>query len=120
MSDRRRELRKKVMAFTPVRDAKGGLLGYLGDLNMLGLQLISEKPLEVNTQMTLSIDLPGDLPGVTASRFSIPARVARCAVDEETSHEFHIGFAFMELKFEQARVIQAILERYFFRYQPEE
>jgi hypothetical protein len=121
MSDRRRESRKKVMAFTPVRDAKSGaLLGYLGDLNMLGVQVIGEKPLEPNTYITLRIDLPSDLPGITASRLSISARVARCVVDEDTSHEFHIGFAFLEVKPEQAQIIQAVLDRYFFRYQPDE
>lgn len=121
MSDRRRETRKKVMAFTPVRDAKSGaLLGYLGDLNMLGAQLIGEKPLEPNTLITLRIELPNDLPGITAGRLSIPARVARCIVDEDTSHEFHIGFAFLDVKPEQALIIQAVLERYFFRYQSEE
>jgi Tfp pilus assembly protein PilZ len=120
MSDRRRETRKKVMAFTPVRDAKGGLLGYLADLTAQGAMVVGEKPLEANTQMTLSIELPRDLPGVTASRLSLPTRVARCAPDEDTNREFHIGFAFSEVKPEQAKIIQAILERYFFRYQSEE
>jgi hypothetical protein len=121
MSDRRKETRKKVMAFTPIRDAgRGSLLGYLGDLNMLGMQVVGEKPLELNTQIALTIELPGDLLGVSAKRMTLPARVARCVPDEDTPREFHIGFAFLEVQPEQAQIIQALLERYFFRYQPEE
>jgi len=121
MSDRRKETRKKVMAFTPVRDAgRGSLIGYLGDLNMLGAQVVGEKPLDLNTFVTLAIELPGDLPGISASRLSIAARVARCIPDEDTPREVRIGFAFLEVRPEQAQIIQAVLERYFFRYQPEE
>jgi hypothetical protein len=118
MDDRRKEMRKKLMAFTPVRDAgRGSLLGYLGDLTLQGAMVVGEKPLELHSQVTLAIDLPGDLPGISARRMTIPARVARCVQDEEGSREFDLGFEFMEIDPEQTQIIQALLERYHFRYQ---
>ena len=97
MDDRRKEMREKVMAFTPVRDLdRDILLGYLGDLTLQGAMVVGEKPLEIHLQVTLDIDLPGDLPGISARRMTIPARVARCVPDEEGAREFNIGFKFIE------------------------
>jgi hypothetical protein len=121
MDNRRKEMRKKVMAFTPVRDsARGVLLGYLGDLTLQGAKLVGEKPLELHAQITLVFDLPGDLPGISARRMTIPAKLARCVQNKEGPREFDLGFEFTGIDPEQTRIIQAILERYHFRYQPEE
>jgi hypothetical protein len=118
MDDRRKEMRKKMMAFTPVRDLdRDILLGYLGNLTLQGAMVIGEKPLEIHSQVTLAIDLPNDEPGIPARRMTIPARVARCALDEEGSREFNLGFEFMRIDPEQIEIIQALLERYHFRYQ---
>ena len=63
-SERRKEPRKKLMAFTPVYDrSKGILLGYIQDLTLQGVLVIGEKKLEENTQVSLSFELPGGLPG---------------------------------------------------------
>jgi hypothetical protein len=121
MDNRRKEMRKKVMAFTLVRDAeRGSLLGYLGDLTLQGAKVIGEKPLELHSRVTLSVDLPDDLPGISARQMTIAALVAHCVKDEEGPREFDLGFEFAGINPEQTRVIQAILERYHFRYEPEE
>jgi hypothetical protein len=121
MDNRRKEMRKKVMAFTPVRDSgRGILLGYLNDLTMQGAMVMGEKPLEIHSQISLSIELPGDLPGISARRMTIPARVTRCMQDEFGPREFDIGFEFTAIDPEQTKIIQALLERYHFRYQPEQ
>ena len=121
MDDRRKETRKKVMAFTPVRDSsRGVLLGYLGDLTMQGAKVIGEKPLELRSQVTLAIDLPSELPGISARRLVIPAQVARCVQDQDGPHEFDLGFQFIQVNAEQAKIIQALLDRYHFRHQTEE
>ena len=53
-SNRRKESRKTVMAFTPVYELKQGkLLGYLRDITLQGALVIGEKTLEVNTQTVL-------------------------------------------------------------------
>jgi len=115
--DRRQEARKIVMAFTPVYNLQNGrLLGYLHDLTMKGAQVNGEKKLEVNATMTLSIQLPNDLPNVTATHLNIEARVARCIATPETVNSFETGFEFKEPNSEQTQIIGAILERYHFRH----
>lgn len=115
-SERRKESRKTLMAFTPVYDQdRGILLGYIRDLTLQGVLVIGEKNLDVNTQITLAFELPGGLPGTTATRMAISARVARCEEDE-SSQTFKIGFEFTDVKPEQTEILQALLERYHFRH----
>ena len=115
-SERRKEPRKKLMAFTSVYDGdKSILLGYIRDLTLQGVLVISEKILDVNKQITLAIELPGGLPEVTATRMTIPARVARC-VEDESSQTYQIGFEFTDITPEHVKIIQALLERYHFRH----
>jgi len=117
MTERRKEDRKKVMAFTPVYDLdRGSLLGYLGDLTFQGAMVIGEKTLEIDKQITLAIEFSGNLPGVTTKRMVIPARVARCDQDE-VPRSFKIGFEFIDIKPEQTKIIEALLERYHSRHQ---
>ena len=116
MTERRKEDRKKMMAFTPVYDLdRGSLLGYLGNLTLQGAMVIGEKILEVDKQVTLAIEFPGDLPEITASRMVIPARVVRCDRGEYP-RSYKIGFEFIDIKPEHTKIIIALLERYHFRH----
>ncbi|HRQ22592.1 MAG TPA: hypothetical protein PLF42_04100 [Anaerolineales bacterium] len=48
MRERRKQERKSLIAYTQVFDLYGGyLLGYLGDLTLLGAMVICEKPLSL-------------------------------------------------------------------------
>jgi c-di-GMP-binding flagellar brake protein YcgR len=115
-SDRRKEPRKTLMAFTPVYDQdKGVLLGYIRDLTLQGTLVIGERKLEPNTLTTLAFELPGGLPSITSTRMKISARVARCEEDE-SSQTYKIGFEFTDVKPEQTEILQALLERYHFRH----
>ena len=115
MSEQRKETRRKLMAFTPVYDSTQNiLLGYVEDLTLLGVMVVGERLLEINKERVLKIEFPNDLPDVTASRITIPARVAWCKQDESQRY-FNIGFEFTEVKPEQMKIFQAILERYQFR-----
>jgi hypothetical protein len=116
LSDRRKETRKKLMAFMTVYDQpKGVLLGYIQDLTLQGVLVIGEKKLDTNTQTTLSFELPGGLTAVQATHLVISARVARCEADE-SSQTYKIGFEFTDVQPEQAQILQALLERYHFRH----
>jgi c-di-GMP-binding flagellar brake protein YcgR len=116
LNDRRKEPRKKLMAFTPVYEKqKGILLGYIRDLTLQGVLVVGEKKLDVNKQTTLAIELPGGLPSVTPTLMTISARVARCEVDENTQI-YKLGFEFVDVEPEQAEIIQALLTRYHFRH----
>lgn len=119
MDERRREERKKLMAFTPVRDAhKGTILGYLGDLTLQGAMVICTHALEPGTRLTLSIEFPGELDGIAAQQMTIPVQSARCVPDEGPD-SFKVGFVFAEITPEHTKMIQALLERYHFRHQLE-
>jgi hypothetical protein len=115
-SERRKEPRKKLMAFTSVYDKpKGVLLGYIRDLTLQGVLVIGEKKLDVNTQTILAFELPGGLPGITTAQLTISARVARCDQDE-ISQIYQTGFEFTDIKPEQTQIIKALLKRYHFRH----
>jgi len=118
MNDRRTEMRRKLAAFTTVRDKRrGALLGYLGNLTYHGLLVIGEKPLEAGAQITLEMEFPDELPDALTRRMVIDARVARCVPDQENPREFNIGFEFLNVGAQHAQMIQSLLERYHFRYQ---
>ena len=114
MQERRKEQRKNLMAYTQVFNLNGGLLlGYLGDLNLHGAMVIGDKPMDDNTELTLAIELP-DLPNISASRITIPARVAWCHLDISPEY-FNLGFEFKEVTDKQKSVIEAIIANYEFR-----
>ena len=118
--DRRTEPRKIVMAFTPVYDFKSGkILGYLRDLTMKGTQVNGGKKLDVNSMVTLSIELPDDLPVISSKRINIEARVARCSATLENPNSFETGFEFKNITPEQVTIIELLLERYHFRHKME-
>jgi hypothetical protein len=116
MDNRRKENRKKVMTFTLVYDDSGKLLGYLGNLTEQGAMVIGEKAHEVNTPIRLSIQFREELPGGLARDLKVDSRVARCVADQENPREFNIGLEFTQIDSEQAKIIEAILDRYHFRY----
>jgi len=117
MNDKRKEERKNLMAFTPVYGLNPKkLLGYVEDLTVHGAMIIGEIPMETNKQITLLIEIPGNLPESTAPRLIVPARVAWCR-EESTPYYYDIGLEFSDLKPEEIKMIEAILRRYEFRRQ---
>jgi hypothetical protein len=116
MDNRRKETRRKLMTFTPVYDLHPRtLLGYLGDLTLLGALVIGEKLITINKETTLQIDFPSDLPDINVIPVKIPARFAWCHQGESPNY-FNIGVQFTEVTPEQAELFQQILERYHFRH----
>jgi len=76
---------------------------------VIGNKLITE-----NTELTLAIELPDDLPNINIPRIAIPARVVW--YQQDISPEFfNVGFEFKEVTPEQKIVIEAIIENYEFR-----
>ena len=115
MKIQRNESRKKLMAFTPVYDVlHKTLLGYVGDLTLKGVMVIGEKTVEAGRHLTLGIEFPESLPERRAMRVAISARAAWCRQDDSPQY-FNIGFEFIEVSPENAKIIEAILERYQFR-----
>jgi len=116
MNNQRAESRKKLVAFTPVYDLlHKKLLGYVGDLTLQGVMVIGEKPVEVDKHLTLGIEFPAsDSEKLTVS-VAFDSRAAWCR-QEETSQYFNLGFEFIDVTPENAKIIEAILKRYQFRH----
>ncbi len=114
MQERRKQPRKNLMSYSQVFDLyEGRLIGYLGDLNLLGAMVIGDQPMKLETKLTVSIQLP-ELPEVTATRLALPVRVAWCQQDLSPEY-FNIGFEFELATDDQKRIIQAVMENYEFR-----
>lgn len=116
MLERRKQPRKDLMSYSQVFELyHGKLIGYLGDLTPLGAMIIGDEPLEVKTEMTISIQLP-ELPDVNVTRLAMPVRVVHC--DRDVSPEYYnIGLEFNLVTDQQRKIIEAIIENYEFRRQ---
>jgi hypothetical protein len=114
MQERRKFPRKNLMSFSQVFELyEGRLIGHLGDLNILGAMVIGEQALEIDKKLTLSIQLP-ELPDSTATRLTLPARVAWCQPDLSPDF-FNIGLEFELVTDAQKGIIESIMENYEFR-----
>ena len=117
MVNKRKEERKRLMAFTPAYAVNPRvLLGYVEDLNILGAMMIGEKLMEPNTSLTLEISFPDDLPEIPNPRMRLPVRVAWCR-DENNHRYYDIGFEFTDLKPDDKETIEVILKRFEFRHE---
>ena len=116
MQERRRQPRKDLMSYSQVFDFNGGyLLGYLGDLNLLGAMVISDQEVTTNRDTTVQIQLP-ELEGVSDQTINIPAHVAWCHQDISPEY-FNVGIEFKKLTNEQKMIVEAVVAKYEFRRQ---
>jgi len=115
MKDKRKATRKKLMAFAPVYDShQKVLLGYVRNLNLLGIMLVGAKSVEAGTEKVLTIEFPNDLPETVSTHITIPARVVWCKQDE-TLRQLDTGFEFTHVTAEHTMIFKAIMARYQFR-----
>jgi hypothetical protein len=114
MPDKRKDVRKKIMAFTPVYTMHPKtLIGYLEDLTIHGARVVGNVLLEAGKLVTLSIEFPAGTPDVPPGPFVAQARVTRAHADE-MNYE-NLGFEFADLAEEQVNVLEAVIHRYEFR-----
>ena len=119
MEERRKLPRKYLMAYSSVYEASTGkLLGYLSDLNVGGLMIISKEPLEPNKEIELHLDLP-EIPTFGDTYLRVVARVVRCHPDLDP-RLFNIGFAFVNLSKEKYPLIDEMVSTYELRRDPAE
>lgn len=116
MQERRKLPRKDLMSYSQVFDVRdGSLLGYLGDMTLLGSMVISDKRLAVDTEVTISVQLP-ELPNIKDESIILPARIAWCKQDISPEY-FNVGLEFKIVTDKQKSIIEAIMENYEFRRQ---
>jgi len=116
MQDRRKQPRKDLMSYSQVFDVNGGyLMGYLGDITLLGAMVISDQEIETNRNVTVQIQLP-ELEGFSDTMIVIPARTVWCRQDLSPEY-FNVGIEFKELTNQQKKIIATMVENYEFRRQ---
>ena len=116
MQDRRKQARKDLMSYSQVHDLHNGkLIGYLGDLNQYGAMIISDDPINENTDLMISVELP-ELPKINDVSMNISARVAWCHQDISPDY-FNVGLEFNSISEKQMNIILAVIENYEFRRQ---
>ena len=116
MKERRKQPRKDLMSYSQVFDVNGGyLLGYLGDLNVLGAMVISDQEIATNRDTTVQIQLP-ELEEFSDEAINISARIAWCQQDLSPEY-FNVGIEFKTMTDRQKKIIEAVIENYEFRRQ---
>ena len=114
--ERRKQPRKDLMSYSQVFDYNGGyLLGYLGDLNLLGAMVISDQEIATNRDTTVQIQLP-ELEEFSDEAINISARIAWCQQDLSPEY-FNVGIEFKTMTDRQKKIIEAVIENYEFRRQ---
>jgi hypothetical protein len=117
MQERRKQPRKDLMSYSQVYDVReGSLIGYLGDMNLLGAMVISDQKMDVDSELAISIQLP-ELPNSKEETMILPTRVAWCQQDISPEY-YNVGLEFKIVTDKQKVIIEAIMEKYEFRRQP--
>jgi len=117
MQERRKQPRTNLMSYSQVFDLyEGRLIGYLGDLNLLGAMVIGNQPMELDAELSISIQLP-ELPRINVPRMALPVRIAWCQKDLSPEY-FNIGLEFKFVTDMQKNIIEAMMENYAFRRIP--
>jgi hypothetical protein len=113
LAEKRKFPRKDLIFYSRVSDGKGGrLLGYLLNITPEGAMILSEKPLELDWEVVLHIELPDDLSDLR--EMVIPARSRWCQPD--INPEFYdTGFSFLNTPDKYTGLILRLVEEYGFR-----
>jgi len=116
MQERRKQPRKDLMSYSQVFELyHGKLIGYLGDITLLGAMVIGDEPFDIGSELNISIQLP-ELPNIRATRIALPVRVVHCQKDLSPEY-YNIGLEFRLVTDPQKEIIQSIIENYEFRRQ---
>ena len=111
--DRRQFKRKHLFFYTRVFESKEGvLLGHLENITPLGLMVISEKPIELQKDFSLRIDLPEY--EYNRTHLDLHGRSVWSEPDVDPSF-FTTGFQLFDVPEDDAEIIVRINQDYGFR-----
>ncbi|OQX64805.1 MAG: hypothetical protein B5M51_02555 [Anaerolinea sp. 4484_236] len=114
MDERRKLPRKYLMAYSSVYNQNDGqLLGYLCDLTLSGLMVISKESKQIGTEREIRIDLP-ETPVFPKKSLVFKTRVIWCQPDVDPRLH-NIGFQLLNLAPEDKPIIEQMIETYEFR-----
>jgi len=110
-SERRRQKRRKFTYYMQVVDAGTlQLVGYLSDISPIGIKVDSGKPLPVNTNYKLRVDLTPELANKTYMIFN--GRSRWCEIDRFEPNSYNVGFELDTLSREDMAIFQRMYETY--------
>ncbi len=113
MEDRRKFKRRYLMFYSRVFDRKTGkLLGYLADMTIEGIMIISEEPIQIAETYRLRIDLPEDMYG--KAYLNLEAHSVWTKPDVNPNF-FMTGFQLLNTTSDDKDIIQQIILDYGFR-----
>jgi hypothetical protein len=108
MQERRKFKRRHIMLYARVFDRKTGKhLGYLGNLTVEGIMVISDEPIAVGFGFSLRIDLPEDV--YNQPILSIEAQSRWCEPDIDPRF-FNTGFALLEINPQDRALVEKIVK----------
>jgi len=114
MEERRKLPRKYLMAYSSVYEqSTGKMLGYLCDLTLDGLMVISKESLEVDKETEIRIDLP-EIPAFKESYLKTKVRVIWLKPDLDPRLN-NLGFHFLKLAEEEKPIFAKMIDTYEFR-----
>jgi hypothetical protein len=113
MLERRKYPRKDLLLFANVYDSKSGkIIGTLLNITLEGAMVLSENHIDMNNNMELHIRLPDNF--VQKNELVFTASSRWCGPD--INPEFYdVGYQFANVSEEDAKIIQAIIEKYGFK-----
>ncbi|MCL4270762.1 MAG: PilZ domain-containing protein [Anaerolineales bacterium] len=110
-AERRRQQRRRFTYYMQVLDANTlNLVGHLADISLIGIRVDSEKPLPVNTNFKLRIDLTSDLSNKTY--MILNGRSKWCEMDKFSPNSYNIGFEVNTQSREDTVIFQRMFEQY--------
>lgn len=111
--DKRKDPRRKIMAFTPVYALEPKtLLGYLDNLTLRGARVVGDVFMEEGALVNLSIHFSQGASDVPTPPLLIRGRVVRDHTDE-AQYE-NLGFEFVDATAEQIAALEAVIQRFEF------
>ena len=102
-----REKRKSLFYKFEVLNNDDQLIGYLGDITLSGLKVLSEDPMNLNSIQNLKIKLP---PRISSkNEITFEAECVWCKKDEENKN-YQLGFKAHHENAENINIIKIIME----------
>lgn len=110
-TERRRQKRRRFTYYMPVVDADTlQLVGHLSDISPIGIKVDSDKPLPVNMNYRLRVDLGPDIAMKTYMVFN--GRSRWCQMDRLAPNTYNVGFEVRTFSQDDAEVLMRMYEHY--------
>jgi hypothetical protein len=87
-------------------------IGHVIDLTTEGILLLSDRPIPIDKQFHLKMDLPSDIKGTDLFEFRA---VSLWSSKDENPDFINTGFKILEIEEEGLRVINRLIKRFRFR-----